>query len=263
MKMRRILVFCLSAFLLAASGCGLPGKEGVSSAITSSRSSRSSSDVSRSTAPVISSAAPAASSEQSSGDGKVSSQNIAEESASSKSNINGVVLFRETPGVHGVFWLGMTESEAFSSMKANKIIPDQSGEEDRDPLGAIIEKGPAEHSLGIYYTIYTTGFLTLEFNKDKKLIYFASKYPPQDWQKEGQKISSTYATEKGVKLHDSFDVVEKLYGKPMAIDNISPLIYTYKLSDSLYVSFRGIKQNGANEIDLFEYSLNSNLYIYI
>lgn len=254
MKMRRILVFCLSAFLLAASGCGMPGGEEASSAITSSRSNRSSAGVSGSAVPAISSVTSAVSSEQSSGSGKVSSKNNTGENASSKSKINGVVLFSETPGVHGIFWLGMTESEAFGSMKANKITPDQSRKEDRDQLGAIIEKEPAEHSFGIYYTIYTTGFLTLEFNKDKKLIYFASKYPPQDWQKEGQKISSTYVTEKGVKLHDSFDVVEKLYGKPMAIINISPLIYTYKLSNDLYVAFRGIKQNGANEIDLFEYS---------
>lgn len=254
MKMRRILVFCLSAFLLAASGCGLPGKEGVSSAITSSRSNRSSSDVSGSTLPVISSATSTIGSEQSSSSRQINSENSSGESASAKSKINGMVLFRETPGVHGVFWLGMTESEAFSSMKANKIIPDQSREEERDPLGAIIEKEPAEHSLGIYYTIYTTGFLTLEFNKDKELIYFAANYPPQDWQKEGKKICSAYVTEKGIKLHNSFDAVEKLYGKPLAIINISPLIYTYKLSDDLYVAFRGIKQNGANEIDLFEYS---------
>lgn len=254
MKMRRILVFCLSASLLTASGCGMLGGEKALSAITSSRSSRSSAGVSGSAVPAISSVTPAVSSGQSSSSGEVSSKNNAGESASSKSKINGVVLLRETSGVHGVFWLGMTESEAFRSMKANNIILDRSRTEDRDELGATIETEPSVLSSGIFYTVYTTGFLELEFNKDKKLIYFAANYPPQDWQKEAKKICSAYATEKGVKLHDSFDAVEKLYGKPMAIINIFPLIYTYKLSNDLYVAFRGIKQNGANEIDLFEYS---------
>ena len=252
MKIRRILVICLSAFLVYASGCGMSGGEGASSAITSSRSSFSSAGVSGAAVPASSSVTPTSNSEQSFSNREVSSKYNVRENASSK--FNGVVLFSETPGVHGVFWLGMTESEAFSSMKANNIFPDQPKEADLGEFGAIIETEPGDHSFGIFYTIYTTGFSTLEFNKEKRLIYFATNYPPQDWQKEAQKISSTYVTEKGVKLHDSFDVVEKLYGKPTAIINISPLIYTYKLSNDLYVAFRGIKQNGANEIDLFEYS---------
>lgn len=271
MKLQRFIFACLPTLLILTVGCSVPNGERAAGSNTSSthdiQSSESSSTVSSyasgSAVSASSSATSAVSSQQSSSRREGRAKNSIPESASSKSKINGVVLFRETPGVHGIFWLGMTESEAVGSMKANNIIPERSKKEDRDQLGAIIETDPSFHSFGIFYSIYTTGFLTLEFNKDKKLIYFASKYPPQDWQKEGQEISSTYVTEKGVKLHDSFDAVEKLYGKPMAIINTSPLIYSYKLSDGLYVAFRGIKQNGANEIDLFEYSFNNNFNIYI
>ena len=179
----------------------------------------------------------------------------------SKSTSNGVVLYRETPGVHGIFWLGMTESEAFDSMKTNNIILDKSHNVDRDEFGAEIVKDISYSPYGVCYSINTTGFLTLDFDKYKKLIFFTAHYPPQDWQKEAQKISSTYSTEKGVKLQDNFDVVGKLYGKPTAIhsaDNAA-FVYTYKLRDDLYVFFRGTIANGTNEIDLFEYSSSDKM----